>query len=132
MLSYFNRCAKVALSVRSLTATTSMSLPLAATARQKLRPMRPKPLTPTRMLTGSDLLVYVTDYLRQAAYRTQIGLDQVGMPSVQRRQKPGQHLRIPVKCPTCHSKPTGSGIRSHDRNFTTCAEGRGGRRDHRR
>ncbi len=51
MLSYFSRWASVALSVRSLTATISMSLPLAATARQKLRPMRPNPLTPTRMVT---------------------------------------------------------------------------------
>src|ERR671915_2102081 len=51
MLSYLSRWAGVALSVRSLTATISMSAPLALTARQKLRPMRPNPLTPTRMVT---------------------------------------------------------------------------------
>src|SRR5699024_8170127 len=53
-VSYLSRCASVLVSVRSLTATISMSLPPAATARQKLRPIRPKPLTPTRMVTESN------------------------------------------------------------------------------
>src|SRR5215218_6102051 len=44
--SYLSRWARVLLSVRSLTATISRSRPLAA--RKKLRPMRPKPLMPTR------------------------------------------------------------------------------------
>src|SRR6185436_876118 len=48
MLSYFNRWASVVLSVRSLTATSSMSAPLASAARKKFRPIRPKPLIPTR------------------------------------------------------------------------------------
>ena len=56
MLSYLSRCASVALSVRSLTPTTSMSAPLASAARKKLRPMRPKPLMPTRMVTATHLL----------------------------------------------------------------------------
>src|SRR4051794_30924931 len=51
MLSYFSRCARTSGLVRSLTATISMSWPLAAAARQKLRPMRPKPLMPTRTVT---------------------------------------------------------------------------------
>jgi hypothetical protein len=60
-LSYFSRWARVAGSVRSLAATISISpagmrpaLPMvsAFTARQKLRPMRPKPLMPTRMVTA--------------------------------------------------------------------------------
>jgi hypothetical protein len=60
-LSYFSRCASVPGSVRSFAATISMSpdgmlaaLPIvsAFTARQKLRPMRPKPLMPTRMVTA--------------------------------------------------------------------------------
>ena len=38
----------VLLSVRSLTATNSMSAPDALAARKTLRPMRPKPLMPTR------------------------------------------------------------------------------------
>ena len=38
-------------SPRSLTATISMSAPEAATARKKLRPIRPKPLMPTRTVT---------------------------------------------------------------------------------
>src|SRR6266536_2421138 len=50
--SYSSRCARVWLSVRSLTATTSTSpllLPAPSrVARKKLRPMRPKPLMPTR------------------------------------------------------------------------------------
>ena len=41
----------VLLSIRSLAATISMSAPDACTARKKLRPMRPKPLIPTRTVT---------------------------------------------------------------------------------
>src|SRR4028118_1147641 len=52
MLSYFSRWARTSLLVRSLTATISMSLPLAAAARQKLRPIRPNPLIPTRTVTA--------------------------------------------------------------------------------
>src|SRR5687768_17546615 len=37
--------------MRSLVATTSMSDPDASMARKKLRPMRPKPLIPTRTVT---------------------------------------------------------------------------------
>src|SRR4051794_13232179 len=52
-LSYCSKWAMVATSPRSLAATTSMprsaaALPGAFTARQKLRPMRPNPLIPTR------------------------------------------------------------------------------------
>jgi hypothetical protein len=50
--SYLSRWARVALSVRSLAPTSWMSAPEARTARKKLRPMRPKPLMPTRMVTG--------------------------------------------------------------------------------
>ena len=46
--SYFRRCAIVAASPRSLTATISTSAPSACCARKKFRPMRPKPLMPTR------------------------------------------------------------------------------------
>src|SRR4028119_2523695 len=52
MLSYFSRWARTSLLVRSLTATISMSLPLAAASRQKLRPIRPNPLIPTRTVTA--------------------------------------------------------------------------------
>src|SRR6266545_591732 len=51
MLSYFSRCAMVATSPRSLKATISMSCRLFCAARQKLRPILPKPFTPTRMVT---------------------------------------------------------------------------------
>ena len=51
--SYLSRCASVRLSVRSFTATISMSVVPAArctsTARKKFRPTRPKPFTPTRI-----------------------------------------------------------------------------------
>src|SRR3954452_6740009 len=43
----------VARSPRSLAATISMSAPLAATARKKLRPIRPNPLMPTRTVTAA-------------------------------------------------------------------------------
>src|SRR4030095_15845864 len=46
--SYFSRWASVGASVMSLTATNSMSLSCSA-ARRMLRPMRPKPLMPTRI-----------------------------------------------------------------------------------
>ena len=46
--SYFSRCASVAASVRSLTATMSMSS-CGIAARMMLRPIRPKPLMPTLM-----------------------------------------------------------------------------------
>src|SRR5688500_7583270 len=46
--SYFSRWARVAASVMSFTATNSISLSWSA-ARRMLRPMRPKPLMPTRM-----------------------------------------------------------------------------------
>src|SRR5215210_6656848 len=46
--SYLSRCASVALSVMSLTATHSMSVSLARPARSTFRPMRPNPLIPTR------------------------------------------------------------------------------------
>src|SRR6266511_4040291 len=52
MLSYLSRWARLALSVRSLTPTSWMSAPRSRTARKKLRPIRPKPLMPTRMVTG--------------------------------------------------------------------------------
>src|SRR6266566_5248399 len=54
--SCFRRCARVFASARSLTPTTSIS-PLASSAvRKNTRPMRPKPLTPTRILM-EELLV---------------------------------------------------------------------------
>ncbi|CAB4776227.1 unannotated protein [freshwater metagenome] len=48
--SYFSRCAIAATDPRSFTATNSMSAPAFFAARKKLRPIRPKPLTPTRMV----------------------------------------------------------------------------------
>ena len=47
--SYFNKCAIVLMLPRSLTATISIGAFAACTARKKLRPMRPKPLIPTRI-----------------------------------------------------------------------------------
>src|SRR3954451_8647460 len=52
MESYLSRCARVLASVRSLTPTKSMSAPAAFAARKRLRPMRPKPLMPTRTAMG--------------------------------------------------------------------------------
>ena len=52
-VSYLSRCAMVAMLPRSFAATISKprSPSAALTARQKLRPMRPKPLIPTRIVT---------------------------------------------------------------------------------
>src|SRR5688572_10987994 len=46
--SYFSRCAIAATDPRSFTATKSISALRFFAARKKLRPMRPKPLIPTR------------------------------------------------------------------------------------
>src|SRR5439155_1154022 len=48
--SCFSRWARVLASARSLTPTTSISPAASRAVRKKTRPMRPKPLTPTRML----------------------------------------------------------------------------------
>src|SRR5271157_2503414 len=58
-VSYLSRCAIVAMLPRSLAAMISMprSPSAAFTARQKLRPMRPNPLIPTRIVTVLSLLV---------------------------------------------------------------------------
>ena len=55
IVSNLSRWARTLLAVRSLTPTISMSAPDARTARKKLRPIRPKPLMPTRTVTGSLL-----------------------------------------------------------------------------
>ena len=55
--SYLSRWAISATEPRSLADTISMSAPESRTARKKLRPMRPKPLTPTRMVMCCCLLV---------------------------------------------------------------------------
>ena len=47
--SYFRRCAMVFASPRSFSATISTSAPSCCCARKKLRPIRPKPLIPTRV-----------------------------------------------------------------------------------
>src|SRR5919204_1046110 len=54
--SCLSRWARVLASARSLTPTTSISLPASRAVRKNTRPMRPKPLTPTRILM-EELLV---------------------------------------------------------------------------
>src|SRR5215213_2239326 len=58
--SYLSRCASVLASTRSLTPTHSMSALRSCAARKTLRPMRPKPLIPTRtdMPEPLDRLMY--------------------------------------------------------------------------
>src|SRR5215210_108580 len=66
--SYLSRCASVALSVMSFTATHSMSVSLARPARSTFRPMRPNPLIPTR--TGMSSSPFCDDDPRaRAGYR---------------------------------------------------------------
>src|SRR5689334_14384190 len=71
-VSYLSRCAIVAMSPRSFAATISMprSPSAALAARQKLRPIRPKPLIPTRIVTVLTLLVDPRDRQRLRDYRT--------------------------------------------------------------
>src|SRR5690349_11545537 len=60
--SYFRRWASAALSVRSLTATTSRSAFCARAARRKFLPIRPKPLIP--ILTDTKVSWFLTRELR--------------------------------------------------------------------
>src|SRR6202162_4355445 len=71
-VSYLSRCAIVAMSPRSFAATISMprSPCPALAARQQLRPIRPKPLIPTRIVTVLNLLVDPRDRQRLRDYRT--------------------------------------------------------------
>src|SRR4051794_9661707 len=57
--SYLIRCARVSLSVMSLTPTHSMSSPRACAARNTLRPMRPKPLMPALRAIRDSLSVAI-------------------------------------------------------------------------
>src|ERR1700691_305895 len=94
-VSYLSRCAIVAMSPRSFAATISMprSPSAALTARQKLRPMRPNPLIPTRMVTVLNLLVDPRDRQRSKTIgrRPRDGPEgePVGAPV------PGRHAQTP-------------------------------------
>src|ERR1700759_3107172 len=72
-VSYLSRCAIVATAARAWEAAISLPRsPSAALAtRQKLRPIRPKPLIPTRIVTVLNLLVDPRDRQRLRDYRTQ-------------------------------------------------------------
>src|SRR5699024_227111 len=61
--SYVSRWASCALSVRSLTATTSTPSS-ASDCRRKERPMRPKPLMPMRVVMRAALLSFLVEHLR--------------------------------------------------------------------
>src|SRR4029079_8764870 len=70
MESYLSKWARVAASVMSLTATNSSSEPPSWAARNRLRPIRPKPLIPTvtgaircALLRGRCAEWYVRPYL---------------------------------------------------------------------
>src|SRR3954447_9159558 len=80
-------------SVRSLTATHSMSVSLACAARKMFRPMRPKPLIPTRtgigvesFLRGADLRSHLTLSVIVASVPARDDLDPkaVGVPQIGR------------------------------------------------
>src|SRR5579863_7156107 len=89
IVSYLSRCAIVATSPRSFAATISMprSPSAALTARQKLRPIRPKPLIPTRIVTAQiSSLIPVTgqplrDY-RRCELREDAGADSEGLDHI--------------------------------------------------
>src|SRR5690606_21659239 len=61
--SYLRRCARAALSVRSLTATISRSAFCARAARRKFRPIRPKPLIP--ILTDTKVSWFLIKEVRK-------------------------------------------------------------------
>jgi hypothetical protein len=66
--SYFTRYARLSAGTRSLTATTSISLPRrpwSQIARKTRRPMRPKPLMPILIMSVFDTTSWVTEKARQ-------------------------------------------------------------------
>src|SRR5439155_194457 len=89
--SCLSRCASVLASARSLTPTTSMSFDSRA-VRKKTRPMRPNPLTPTRMLM-EGLLVETADRRSQQLEPIIRPLSGHGQPSGRR------YGRRPDGCP---------------------------------
>src|SRR3954468_4047666 len=123
--SYFTSWASVSVSVRSLTATHSMSAPLAWAARKRLRPMRPKPLIPTR--TG--MLVSVLPEGRRSGRRRTLSVRLGSVPArddLDPRAVGVQHVgrviarpvlraqaRSPVVLPTCTKR---GGVRRVDRD----------------
>src|SRR5438552_2459410 len=84
--SCLSRCASVLASARSLTPTTSMSFDSRA-VRKKTRPMRPNPLTPTRMLM-EGLLVETADRRSQQLESIIRPLSGHGQPSGRRYGRP--------------------------------------------
>src|SRR5215204_1009662 len=66
--SYFKRCASVFVSLRSLTATKSMSLS-PTPERRTLRPIRPNPLMPTLIPLCNDSPKKTSTILKRSTYR---------------------------------------------------------------
>src|SRR6478672_383579 len=88
--SYLSRWASVAVSVMSLTATKSSSLaPIARAARTTLRPIRPKPLMPTRIAIITPSLDSLPEPDRRLGSRERHRLDPRGPGLVKR----GRRLR---------------------------------------
>src|SRR5690349_4289962 len=88
---------------RSLAATKSMSAPEAFTARKKLRPMRPKPLMPTRIVIWSDPLEVVVGHAPRAP---------LGCPSDRSR---GRRADPPSAAPDEADQGGGEALRIVDR-----------------
>ena len=89
--SYLSRWASVSVSVMSLTATKSMSLtPIACAARTTLRPMRPKPLMPTRIAIVSPSLDAYASVTGGSAPREGHRLDPRRPAPPERRRRLGQ------------------------------------------
>src|SRR3954453_7027079 len=81
MESYLSRWARVAASVMSLTATNSSSELASWAARNRLRPIRPKPLIPTftRAMTGALLRCFPSSVrARRDLYTVSVRVAQVG------------------------------------------------------
>src|SRR5262245_25763292 len=71
--SYASRCAIVGTSPRSLNATSSKSVSRSSAARKKLRPMRPKPLMPTRVFAMPTTLDGTSPRPRREPARSRCG-----------------------------------------------------------
>ena len=108
--SYLNRWPSVLASVRSLMPTNSMSAPCLSAARTTSRPMRPKPLMPTRTLISTSRWVPAPAYRHTAAAKPPDDL--AAVTSSLSAKRPSRAARAsgcgPGRCCRCARRSTAS------------------------
>ena len=117
--SYFSRWAIVSSEPRSLTATKSMSAPDCLAARKKLRPMRPKPLMPTRTVMCGPFLSSPGDGTRER-------LRDPGRPLSRAERRGRSRCDRAARCPAAR-EPAGELLGDRDRAVAAAGAAEGDR-----